>query len=1148
VKTTYSLSQVLAAVQHSDDEAHFASRYVRAKADSQLQAAVLQNLRHNDLRAQKYFTGIIFANSWAEVYKPRPPVNIANSQRSLDWFLLVANKHADALREHCSLRTIVTRSMLKGVWGAAAEALAKHKQMFGPTLWSLAWEILLIQESRGSELRVEFVETFKDDTFGPGIPIFARFLGLSSDQTLPGEQYRKTIQSCLPATGEVRQFFEMLFFEDDSGGWTTSEQLSYAEVLPLIDRYEFFIRLFGLGLGGGHVDSRRFCRTSGKLAQLSNDGLLKYMLEAADRSAAICPDAENTILISAWDYYMLGNYEESFRLSSELAQIQPENSIGHEILVKSAMYLGKSERLGGTKPLELLWQHLFNVFSKNDNSEDSLSFLQRFGRRYKIPSLTHPFRGLYASHASISENSNFFRRSSFFFGAHSPRNFEYGHSQDLNHSYLKRCNAAFPKSVAFQFFRDLSSGTGALDNFPAIPLIRRLFFFGLATSRKTGSHKISLEYLTNFLSLQATDSKNPLSPFAIEEARRALVDIYRLSGDIPNMQRQVVRAFQERPLSVRRLPMRRIHESCASYEMEASHYIEFPVIVYLSSDEPHEVSFGLRKFMRSIGVDRPSQLIGMQGHDQRTLATLFLRVCTPEVIDSLDSMDTVEKVETERLLLLDWVAKNAPPLARTAETEQLRLTQHSQLRSVLQKIEGARVVINVTALREAEHERFTDAYVRFAAQRDLSQNQTVEEIKNVLTVIRNTNKKVFLLDTTGIMSQEVETFKAFITAFDDVRKAFIYSPHFGIESCLSGRIRHGFVIQHIRKPFVERRLATLRDSAERNEAELFWKSRLGAEVSAQIDQLMEIMFTMTERINAIAEEVRNVWLHSKTESTNSNGLFDYSFTNEELELAYNRRVSEVTSVESFVDQIFNILLERTRESLKTVKSKIDVTLRSQLSNIVNQAISELPDFHCNVFSLQPLRNALAECYQETERTCDQLLLWFQEADPTLMGDVEAELVARTAIGMIEQLNPTYRGKHSSKVAPLIIRGRHFTALVHMVFFLLDNAIRHSSINRDHFQSKVIIDSEDGMLKIHVESQMASELEASTACCKIQATLTELKRSLDPSKVVKEGGSGFAKIIAALQFEFKQKEPRIEAKQHLSAIEVSIQFSLEGVIA
>jgi hypothetical protein len=159
------------------------------------------------------------------------------------------------------------------------------------------------------------------------------------------------------------------------------------------------------------------------------------------------------------------------------------------------------------------------------------------------------------------------------------------------------------------------------------------------------------------------------------------------------------------------------------------------------------------------------------------------------------------------------------------------------------------------------------------------------------------------------------------------------------------------------------------------------------------------------------------------------------------------------------------------------------------------------------------------------------------------------LVARTAIGMIEQLNPEIRGRYQSEVdSTQRVRGRHFTSIVHILFFMLDNANRHSNVPKDSFQSKVFIRTDGNALTIRVTSNMKCPEAAFADCNKLQRTVSELTKALNPDTVIKEGGSGYAKIIAAVRYGFKQKDPLIDATNNENVLSVSLTCDLAGLIA
>jgi hypothetical protein len=83
----------------------------------------------------------------------------------------------------------------------------------------------------------------------------------------------------------------------------------------------------------------------------------------------------------------------------------------------------------------------------------------------------------------------------------------------------------------------------------------------------------------------------------------------------------------------------------------------------------------------------------------------------------------------------------------------------------------------------------------------------------------------------------------------------------------------------------------------------------------------------------------------------------------------------------------------------------------------------------------------------------------------------------------------------------------------------------------------------------VKSTMQSAETAAAASAKLLDTVAGLKEALDPDKVIREGGSGYAKIIAAVRYGFKQKDPKIEATySEDDMLKISVTCDLAGLAA
>lgn len=1139
----------LIAFQVGGKNLNRAARQIRNKADIRDQIEVLATLEADAATTRDLLTGTCFARTWSQVFLTNSIPRIAGSQKALNWTVAVFCRHSLAVSQHVAIREALNRHVLRGEWKEAQERIKEHTRSFGISLWALAWSLLIVEESQGSTARKELIDRFATSEKGTNLPFFAACFGLSVDKAVSDDQFRAVVLDRVPS-GEppLRRFFQLLFHEDPDPKWKTWEMLELFELLPIVDRYELLLRLAVLAIAQGHSESQQILRALCRVSQNCPDPVANYLLDCADETRSLDGNID-TRLVAAWDSYVASKYEECDELASNIALARPDILGAHELAVKASLYLNRNEALAGTTPMVLLQHHLRNVFLKNEQSEDSLKYLQRFGSRFRILSLTAPLRALHVQHSSPVPDEKWHKQAAFTYGVHGPRNFEYGFPPDQNARYLDRYAAALEQSLAARFFRDVAHGGAILERFPNVSPLRLHFFNGITAARRH-DYKTALSDLATFLILQTLDRNSPLSPFAIEEARRVLVGVHLIKGHVVPMIQEVVNAYIDRAHATRRLPVEKVFAACTEDQQSACKQIEFPIIAHLACDEPHQVSLALKRFLRARGLERPSDLDVSDDVPCSVISTLFLRVCTPEVLDSLRALDTVEKVETERLVLLDWVARHVHALSRLAETEMLRLTQQAELRDAMRKLEGARVVLNISALRETEQQRFSDAFFRYSAQSELARQLRSESRTQLKLVERPGGGFVIIAppESPKVREGQFAEFIAFAAAFREIRDAFVSSPHFGIESCLSGRIRHGFVVEHLRRPLVERKLAIRPDSPELEEERAHWSVRLGLDTKEPLlAWVMSELHILTEAVDTIAEEVKNVWIQSRTESRNPDGLFDYSFGDDQLESSF-RKFSDTEEFQPFLDGVFDLLLERTRQSLVVVRSKIRHDLVEKLCRPLDETLGTVSS-RDEGMHLLPLRNDLAACRSEVERSCQQMAHWFDTSDAALMGDVEFELVARTAVGMIERLNPAFAGKHRTKVhADYRLRGRHFTSLVHMLFFLLDNAIRYSGVPNERFEGSLNIQAVGNSLQISVKNLTASEVVAETAAKKIQTVVKDLKQALDPAKVIREGGSGFAKVLAAVRFEFKQNDPFVQATARDDSLTVDVRCELAGLVA
>lgn len=1030
---------------------------------------------------------------------------------------------------------------MTGNFTAADVGLADHVAHFGPTLWSARWGLTVAEESEGVELRRSMVEEYKNMAGDSGVILFSDMFSFAANKGMTENRYRTLVGLALPQD-PIRPFLEFIFLTDFLSQWDTSDFLNWAECLTLIDRYELVIKFSAYVIGAGMADANRFIKAIERMSAVMDDPIVTYISESTcDRDAPFVSPS----LFAAWDKYMIADYEGAKQHASTIVATQPWLVAAHEIIVKSTMHLGGGFRKHSVTPIDQIHANLYNIFSRNSEVEESLSTILRLGSRFDCISLAAPLRAIHAQHSAPVTDNKWQIISSLCCGCHWPRNFEQGHSLERNQRYLAKCKSGHPDSSSAGFFHALASGLDAdrVGTDDRVPEIRRAFFGGISAARH-GQFANAQEKLARFEHLQRESDVLALGSFGLEESRRTMIEVFRRNGNVSRLLQLVVTVYTERSQSVRRLPIGQIFQECLENRAEAAKYIEFPIVASLALSDPHQISLSLKRCLRANCVATPSAFMQFSTLDKQVLGVLFLRVCTPDVLDSLGSLNSANKVDTERVRLLEWVKSNVPTLSNLAKVEIATVTQNAELRDALETLNEAKVVLDLTGLRNAEQQRFNDAYTRFQDQKELANARRADVLVSALRDLRinpGVAKLVYM------PNQNEYAQGAFVEAFREIRDGFLSSPYYGLEASLSGQVRHGIIIQHIRNPLLERKIAVKKGTSGYDELRRYWAEELGLQAADEIHmQAMKLLDQMTVAIDSTAQEVKEKWIQSKVEN-GTFGLFDYRFEAQELASLYQSLQFEEASREVFLDLVFDILLKRTRASLKVVRTEISRTLRKRLLEIIDAAISDLSAIDPGG-KLTGLKNALTSCRQEMEGViCTQMVRWFQESSTSLMGDCDFRLIARTAIGMVERLNPDLRGRFRSEItSEFRVRGRHFRALVLMIFFLLDNAVQHSQISDALFEVLLTISAESNRLQVCVRGRMGSAEASTKAEQAIQDRLKQHRDEFVPERVIREGGSGLAKLIATVLYEFNQENPNIFAKSDGDNLSVNVVCEMAGI--
>jgi hypothetical protein len=502
-----------------------------------------------------------------------------------------------------------------------------------------------------------------------------------------------------------------------------------------------------------------------------------------------------------------------------------------------------------------------------------------------------------------------------------------------------------------------------------------------------------------------------------------------------------------------------------------------------------------------------------------------------------------------RIAVLTWLATMLQGSHPAIQSEILRITETAELRDALEWIEASRVAVNLDGMKEAEELKFREAYLRFATYRELIPHISEIRLKPLgfagETAVYSLPEKDFRL----LISAEdghARLLHIFSDAFQQMRDVFLNSPQFGLDACLSVRIRHGILAQHIRRPFSENRLFIDPSDSRAKDIIAYWIQ--AAELpSGSGEILLNILTVFSQSILDIIEEVKDTWIQVTTEFGNIKPIFNYAYNDQALEAAFNRSDFVTADYGQFLDGIFDELLDRTRMNLTGARKRIETDLDTKLVTTLI-ATEELLMTFSSASNYGLLRDAVSRCKSDVERSLQTMQRWFQGTDAALLEDVTFEMAANTAIGMANRLYPGIKQQIQDQVSSEFkLQGRYFSGFVHLLFFLIENAMSHSGLQLHEQAITVIIKAENNIIRIVITNKLAVHKDGSQCVQIVNQKIAEVRAKRDYSKVRSEGGSGLAKIIATLTLEFGSEKHEFCARIDGSNMIVMADFEASHIM-
>lgn len=1077
--------------------------------------SIFLTIRRNSAISERA-VGRLFPKSLSHLGSERtgPPSTFRNYVR---WVIALSAAYHDRLSLALSTKAAFERAMLLGDKDAARGHVAHCTAQCGWSTWAVEAELLIAAYEGGSQLSITVARLRKAMT-NPNLQVICNYLQIRVQSSTTAQVYDTAMvnfQSAFASSPELVDVMAMLDLRLNPraapriASW--SHALQVTSSYSLLDAFLLLQRMLEL-----HPAARETLQDvitpdlAAQLCQLPAHATRHFvsMLNPSDSS------------------YLLANTESAYRAIDRLCQDDDPTDIADEYVpawkvapelltpyLVAARYLGSSQQSvekEGTASHDII-EHMIELANPDGSPRHSIKSLTHIA--YQLDSMPIG-RQLLCYLDSLSCNTDF---------------------ACLHCRSQYTWDTAFPFSNSNMSAEQLTALAKQLDTL-GLAFAARLVTADppdpplnasapLVATADTAGNDLVAHLLLDKWCAQCEQSgrvhdalllyRQQLAGATVNivTAQQAIAGIYRcllLLNDYHGCADFVSRAYATSQRLVQHLDISLLARTYSSADASlVSQSFSWPLVLHIhySADgvvrDSGPVFAAYDNCISLRGAARPSDLFHRIEASEQALFVAFLRdVCTPEILDCAYIFDGIDSLEDERIYICEFLQSVEPLRADAHATEAATLRKRKLMRKGLRYVASSKIHIDLPTIERSLGQSFLERLDHFTSVRHLPEF-------NLPLALVTPSVDIEKSEITYILFGK----HLFYKLFEELCAHFLYSVDFGLDANLSIRIRHGTLSGQLRGMFEVENLVTRRSAQDQPyESNEHWRTQCSF-LSTEQSQCMDDHFrAFSQHVDSTIDELKSSVIQIRTGACPS-GLFDYSYSNAEIESLYERTESASNGPELLV-LVFDELLKRTESNLALVRTALTSRVEQELAAHIDMLSNTVLSVDSRVRSTD-FPGAITRCRTSLQNTMLTISDWFKLADERAMDDFEIQTVV-TAV--IEALPPAYKrlGHNEHDISyPVQWKGRLFSSLFDAFYLLIDNAYKHGAT--DNPAISVVVKEADEGVCISVSNVVSS----ATDVIALRKRIAPMLRS-EPMEVMPliraEGGTGFYKLRRVLRYD------------------------------
>jgi hypothetical protein len=1088
----------------------------------------LHPLFNRTLKSHPFFKNI------TDIYLKEPFSFTKDFKKEFKWVSNILESYYDEINSFFELKNIFENHLILDEFDKALKIVKKVEDLFGISLWSIEATLIIEEKVNGSEsnwnLLTKYLNEINNSIYEFTINASSKRIEskLSYESFL--NQFQNDIDS-INADGVIEDFFVFKNFNTVNYEYKYSDLesvLYVSNIFSVIDQYLILIDviLFNISKSNYH-DKLFFSFIKGAKNKIVNDVRLINIYNIINVKKEVIHSKNNEDVFECLNLYYSGNFEKATEKAKLGILKNPTEYEYYQVYCKSLINLNLGfSSLDSSQTINNILKETYNLLSFKKEEEDSWNKQLKNSLFFMNTNFGKQIFGLLSEIEGRSDKNYIigFLSSSY----NSQNNIYLNDKRD-------KIIINFNPLIENHCFKIQLYKNGLNTHFES-----KISESELQEVMIKAIRNYKLENYNEVISLLNSQIDLDRNSYYYERKIHLLFYSYLNLDLLKESLALFGNIFFDNSIITRKLNYIELYNKIRTRYAKDNFnsLIEYPILFSLIVKE-YDLYEAYDDFMCSHDIFTLEDLdinSFIERHSLEKTIYYLNNVVTIDTLKYSTEYHSINDVEEDRINILNILTSIDSKNKMNYEREINEIYRINSVRKVLKEVDEGRLYIDVTSLKEVQSKKFKDDFKRFKDIETSSLSKTLIGFNTSNT--RNWEKA---LTEKNEIDEKYNSagYLAFKSIYLESRENFLFSKEYGLDSCLSTRIRHGALKNHIRSAFEKLDLVTskLKDNYRDNEK---WANQLFS--IPETNYIVQILLKQfSKEIDDYTVFIVENLIQIQTEKTvdKENGIFKFFTDDNTLFNYYSQNKISFDSTESIIDMLLTNLVNHTIIELKNeIYDVFSNTIPNKFEKIINSTIEELREL--NLPGDCQLIPNLIKSSTEIRNELEEISNWFYLNTTSSSTLLSIETVIDASIELTNKINPNHR------ISPLIdLKCEPFGVYSSLIFvfnILFNNIIQHSKLPANKIDIKIEIDSlEEKYFTVKLTNSINDKFNFINNKNKLEKIKENWNNHMNIERSNKEGESGFDKIKKILLYETFSKTDRFEFAVEKNKISIELFF-------